>query len=308
MSDYTNIKAKVPLAWFLGPANTKSFEEQLCAAVQEKLGLAEPPSGMAKVVPLAILALAQSLGLPIAASAHAVAKELLADRPKQKKPADRQLSIDSVAPHDDGRGGLWMPETRIRAGVAVVEVGRGEHVQRLDLRECHCPKTAAARAVDSGWGAIPEPHGPASGIRFVPPTPEAREKALTPFDDATVGAWVSDAMLYRSHVLVLESGRVLEYTDDERPQFPPEGSILFARYGFGERHVIEAAAYAVAHVGWVVRIQQRGDSLGLRLFPPGTKLEYRISGGRVVGVERDAPTKPDVPRETVVMFGGGGSG
>lgn len=295
-----------------------SFAEVLDPALQkaalEKHPEKKPPK-LGNLIPTALLDYAEAqFGLIVDPALRTEANEILTRKPgpRAKKP---------IESHDlfDERPGTWISNIAIATGCAMITVGE----QSLHLSGCHVPSTAAQRAIEQGWGAIPEAkktsndpdHPGLPGMRFVPPGADIVPKdtpAPAPVALADVGAWVSEDSILKRSTLILPDARAVLLADGMRTQPIPSNAFILAQahpldlgpidpdwtepQKIARQGAIDAArrqailsSVATAQIeayelGWTMRREIRNGKPGILLIPPRVKLTYEIAPGRTVPV------------------------
>lgn len=287
-----------------------SFAEVLDPALQKAALEKDPgkkPPKLSNLIPTALLDYAETqLGLTVDPALREEATEILIRKPgpQKKKPLES---------HDlfDERPGTWLSNVAIATGCAMVTCGD----KSLSLAGCHVPTTAAERAVEQGWGAIPEvketSNGPLPGIRFIPPGVDLAPKATPaplPMALADVGAWVSEASIFSQSTLVLADGRTVQFSGsgvpedailiqqamepkvDPIPDDSPEplkiahkNAAIEARRRAIMRSIATAQVSAY-EIGWTARRETRKGIPGILLIPPRVRLTYEIAPGRTIPV------------------------
>jgi len=270
---------------------SESFVETLDTVIQRTELAVRPekkPPKTNNLIPLALVLYAKSIGASIDPSLQEEAEQYLIRKPgpQKKKP---------VESHDlfDERPGTWLSSVAIATGCAIVACGE----KALSLAGCHIPTTAAERAIEQSWGAIPETketsNGQLPGIRFIPPGTDLAPKATpapAPMALADVGAWVSEASILQRDQLVLADGRVIEYGDKSLPdgsvRVPiaiPTGDKLEQRHHAILKSIASAQSMAY-QLGWTMRKETKNGAPGILLIPPRVKLTYEIAPGRTIPV------------------------
>lgn len=141
--------------------------EAALRAYAATLKTGKPPRTPRALVYFAWLAFLEALGLAhmITPEARKLAAE--AASPPGRKPLGQQTEVWDVMTHFvDHRPGFYLSEARLRVGAGVNRCGTAS----LDLSGCYALSTATARAVEAGWGVLPETRGAAQGLRFLPPS------------------------------------------------------------------------------------------------------------------------------------------
>jgi hypothetical protein len=141
-----------------------SFAETIDRAFQraalEKTPDGKPPR-LSNLIPTALIHYGRTaLGLEIDPALRVEAEEVLA-----RKPGPRTKKRVEAEPADE-EAFLWVSNVALSTGCATV-TGDG---MSLSLCGCHVPKTAAAKAIEEGWGVILESRQGVPGLRFVPPS------------------------------------------------------------------------------------------------------------------------------------------
>ena len=249
----------------------------------------EKPPKLANLIPTALVWYADKIGAEVSPEARAEATEALTRKPgpQKKKP---------IESHDlfDERPGTWLSNVAIATGCAMANCGE----KTLSLAGCHVPTTAAERAVEQGWGAIPEvkqtSNGPLPGIRFIPPGVDLAPKATpapAPMALADVGAWVSEASILQRDQVVLGDCRVIEH--DAKATIPGDmirihkavtSSDKPDQKTFAILKSIASAQSMAYQLGWTMRKETKNGAPGILLIPPRVKLTYEIAPGRTIPV------------------------
>lgn len=291
------------------------FAETLDPAFQkaalEKHPEQKPPK-LGNLIPTALLDYAETrLGLTVDPALRTEANEVLTRKPgpRAKKP---------IESHDlfDERPGTWISNVAIATGCAMVTVGE----QSLHLSGCHVPVTAVQRAIEQGWGAIPESkkmsndpdHPGLPGIRFIPPGVDLVPKASAAPASvalADVGVWVSEESIWRRTTLVLSDARAVPPIDGQAvpenaftvpqahaldigpadPDWPEAQKLAHQNAIDAARRQAILSSVASAQIeayelGWTMRRETRRGSPGILFIPPRVKLTYEIAPGRTVPV------------------------
>ena len=265
-----------------------------------------------QLIPLAIIALAALFVRDIPGSITSEADEVLTRKPgpQKKKP---------IASHDlfDSLPGTWLSSVAIATGCAVVFCGE----QSLSLSECTYMEVAALKAVNMGWGAIPETkkissdpdHPGLPGLRFIPPgaslTPKESPATPAPMTLSDVGTWISEDSIFTRATIVLPDGRAVPFATPMSEQsflipqaveFGPDPIPDDASEAFKIAHassVKEARRQAVMQsiasaqieayeLGWTMRREVRKGKAGILFVPPKVKLTYEIAHGQTVPVSQ----------------------
>jgi hypothetical protein len=249
----------------------------------------QKPPKINNLIPTAILNYAESIGVEVDLKWREEANEALVRKPgPQKKKA--------VESHDlfDERPGVWLSNVAIATGCAMATCGK----KTLSLAGCYVPTTAAERAIEQGWGAIPEAKetsgGQLPGIRFIPPGIDLIPKttpAPLPMVLANVGAWISEASILQCDQVVLSDCRVIE--QDTKAAIPSDAIRIHKATPSGDKLEQKtltvlasiASAQAMAYqLNWTMRREIRNGKTGILLIPPRIKLTYEIAPGRTVPV------------------------
>ena len=255
---------------------------------QSKTSGEPAPRNVNSFIPLAITCAAKLGGYEVPPEIIEEAKAVLTRKPGPQK----KKTVESHNLFDE-RPGTWLSNIAIGTGCSVVTCGD----KSLSLDCCYAPVTAAERAIEQGWGAIPETketsNGPLPGIRFIPPGADLAPKttpAPAPMALADVGAWVSEGSILQRDQLVLVDGRVIEYGNKPLP----DGSVRVPMATPTEdkpeqrhRAILKsiASAQSMAYqLGWTMRKETKNGSPGILLIPPRVKLTYEITPGRTVPV------------------------
>jgi hypothetical protein len=264
------------------------------------------PPKLSNLIPHALLHYGRTvLGIEIDPALQSEADEVLVRKPgpRTKKP------IESLEIFDE-RPGMWLSNVAIATGCALVKVDEWN----LSLQGCHVPTSAAQRAIEEGWGAIPEEQRKLPGMRFLPPGTEFALKnapAPAPMALADVGTWIAEDLILKQATLVLADARCVVITDGQRvpedafviPQAtPPEpqpidpswDEVFLAAHKSAvdaarKQAVLMSIATAEAEIyslGWTSKREVRNGKPGILLVPPRVKLTYEIAPGQMVPVSK----------------------
>jgi hypothetical protein len=261
-----------------------------------------------QLIPLAIVALAALFVRDIPESIASEADEVLTRKPgpQKKKP---------IVSHDlfDSLPGTWISSVAIATGCAVVFCGE----QSLSLTECTHMEVAALKAVNVGWGAIPESkktssdpdHPGLPGLRFIPPgaslAPKEAPATLAPMTLSNVGTWISEDSIFTRATIVLPDGRAVPFATPMSEQsflipqaveprvdaIPDDASEAFkiAHANAAKEARRQAVMQSIAsaqieayELGWTMRREVRKGKPGILFVPPKVKLTYEIAHGKTV--------------------------
>jgi hypothetical protein len=289
-----------------------SFADVLDPALQkaalDKRPEQKPPK-LGNLIPTALLNYWEAIGGTVDPKLRTEATEILTRKPgpRTKKPLES---------HDlfDERPGTWLSNVAIATGCALVTCGD----KQLSLAGCHVPKTAAAKAIDDGWGVIVEAkkmsNDPAvqgvPGLRFIPPGSDLAQKATAapaPMTLSDVGTWVSEESIFTRATIVLPDGRAVPFAapmsaqsflipqatepaaDSPDPTWPEAVLVEYQKNLKEARRQAVMQSIALAQVeayelGWTMRREIRSGKPGILLIPPRVKLTYEIAPGRTVPV------------------------
>jgi hypothetical protein len=270
------------------------LEPALQKAALEKDPTKKPPK-LNSLIPTAILNYVESIGVEVDPKWREEANEALT-----RKPGPQKKKI--VESHNlfDERPGTWLSNVAIATGCALVTCGD----KSLSLAGCCVSTTAAGRAIEQGWGAIPEAkqtqndpeHPGLPGIRFIPPGVDLTPKtspAPPPIALADVGAWISEASILQRDQVVLSDCRVIE--QDAKAAIPSDAIRIHKAIASSDKPEQKtlavltsiASAQAMAYqLGWTMRKETRSGRAGILLISPRIKLTYEIVPGRTVPVSQ----------------------
>lgn len=280
------------------------------------------PRSANTLIPLGLLLVAKSIGRDdlVTTELLAEAQEMTSDKPgrKRRTPAETLPLFDSAL-------GQWLSVVALSTGTARVECGS----HTLSLFGCRCLATASSKAVEEGWGAVPESRGELQGIRFLPPgaSLQAQVPAPPPMAKAEIGAWISETAIKDACWTVLADGRKVKQTRAEqdttiRTDALPTGALAVRQASYAPRDhakdvppedqrkidaeelaqaIREAFADCAAQAfenGWTARREIRGGHAGILLIPPSVGLSYEIAPGRKVPVSHVEQCPEESPQSS----------
>ena len=288
------------------------FAESLDLSLQKSAIAAEPdkkPAKMSNLIPTALLGYLESIGGTVDPALRTEATEILTRKPG---PRIKKL-IESHALFDD-RPGVWLSNVAIVTGCALAT--RGE--KSLSLAGCHSPSFAAERAIEQGWGAIPETKHTSDdptiaglpGMRFIPPGADLVPKAPVapaPMALADVGVWISEESIFTQSTIILPDGRAVPFStpmsaqsflipqatepaiNPPNPEWSEAALIEYQKTIKESRQLAVMQSIAFAQVeayqlGWTMRREIKSGRPGILLIPPRVRLTYEIAPGRTVPV------------------------
>lgn len=240
---------------------------------------ARAPRSCNGLIPLAMLTLLETLKPGLVTQERLDEARAIAHRRPGPKPKGERENLELF----EDKPGAWVSCVDLKSGTSSAQVGD----QRLSLFGCRCEATASVKAVEEGWGVVPEARDGLPGLRFIPPGSGYTVAAPEPMAPADVGVWVSEATIAKTHLLITTDGRVVKQRSDEEREAmfrcgtQPDRSVAIRRSSY-----LGEVAHDAFEAGWTARSEHRGGHPGILLIPPHVSLTYEVAPGRRVAVSQ----------------------